>query len=74
MTLNADTLNVNTSSTKPLSLNDFDYHLPDGLIARYPLSTRSASRLLCLDGQGRMSDRQFTDLPSLINAGDFFGV
>lgn len=70
MTLNADTLNVNTSSTKPLSLNDFDYHLPDGLIARYPLSTRSASRLLCLDGQGRMSDRQFTDLPSLINAGD----
>ena len=53
----------------PLSTNDFDYHLPDELIARYPLETRSQSRLLHVHGN-TFTDRQFADLPSLLNAGD----
>lgn len=53
----------------PLSTNDFDYLLPDELIARYPLETRSQSRLLHVHGD-IFTDRQFADLPSLLNAGD----
>ena len=50
---------------------DFDYQLPEKLIAQRPLEQRSASRLLCLDRQsGDLSDRKFNDLPSLLNPGD----
>lgn len=54
-----------------MKLSDFDYSLPDELIARYPLAERSASRLLCLDGQtGQIEHRQFTDLLSLLRPND----
>lgn len=53
----------------PLLTSDFDYQLPDELIARYPLPTRSASRLLCVQGE-HLRDLSFTDLPSLLNQGD----
>ncbi len=43
---------------------------PDELIARYPLASRSASRLLHLDAQGQYHDHQFTDLLNLLEAGD----
>ena len=50
---------------------DFSYELPEGLIAQRPLEQRSASRLLCLDRQsGQLSDRNFNDLPGLLNPGD----
>jgi len=50
---------------------DFYYHLPQELIAQRPLEQRSASRLLCVDRQtGDLSDRQFNDLPGLLNHGD----
>lgn len=50
---------------------DFFYELPAELIARYPLPERAASRLLCLDGAtGAVADRQFGDLPDLLNPGD----
>jgi S-adenosylmethionine:tRNA ribosyltransferase-isomerase len=49
-------------------LSDFDYELPDELIARYPPDNRRDSRLLVV-GES-LSDRQFTDFPSLLNAGD----
>ncbi|MBB5020284.1 S-adenosylmethionine:tRNA ribosyltransferase-isomerase [Chitinivorax tropicus] len=50
---------------------DFDYHLPDELIAQYPANQRAGSRLLTLDGgTGGMADRQFKDLPALLRAGD----
>jgi len=49
-------------------LSDFDYELPEELIARYPTEQRRASRLLML-GQ-RLEDRQFADLPRFLNAGD----
>jgi len=50
---------------------DFDYTLPPELIAQYPLAQRSASRLLTLDAvHGDLADRQFIELPTLLNAGD----
>ncbi len=50
---------------------DFNYQLPEELIAQRPLERRSASRLLSLDRQsGDLSDRKFNDLPSLLNPGD----
>ena len=53
----------------PYSLADFDYALPPELIAQYPLTERSASRLL--DGHGDVAaDRQFTELPALLQPGD----
>lgn len=53
-----------------LSVNDYDYHLPEELIARYPLEQRSASRLLYLPAGQVAQDKQFTDLPELLNTGD----
>jgi S-adenosylmethionine:tRNA ribosyltransferase-isomerase len=50
-------------------LSDFDYALPPELIAQVPANTRSASRLLCVDGM-RRSDRVFSELPSLLTPGD----
>lgn len=53
-----------------MQLSDFNFDLPDELIARYPLDTRSASRLLHLDAQGQYHDHQFTDILDLLNDGD----
>ena len=51
------------------SLGDFDFNLPEALIAQHPPATRSASRLL--DGRATaLVDRQFTDLPDLLQPGD----
>jgi S-adenosylmethionine:tRNA ribosyltransferase-isomerase len=52
-----------------LRLADFDYELPEALIAQRPLADRSASRLLHLD-RGRLVDRRVADLPELIGPGD----
>lgn len=50
---------------------DFTFQLPDELIARYPMPERSASRLLCLNGQtGQCEHRIFSDIESLLDAGD----
>ncbi len=53
-----------------MHLSDFDFHLPDNLIARYPLSQRSASRLLHINALGAHRDAQFSDILELFNAGD----
>lgn len=50
---------------------DFHYELPHELIAQAPHPQRSASRLLCLDGEtGTLADRHFADLPFLLRQGD----
>jgi S-adenosylmethionine:tRNA ribosyltransferase-isomerase len=50
---------------------DFDYSLPDELIARYPLAERTGSRLLHVDGvTGRYQDHLFRDLPGFFRPGD----
>ena len=51
-------------------LSEFSYHLPDELIARYPLPERSASRLLHLNAQGQIADRMIKQLPDLLHPGD----
>jgi S-adenosylmethionine:tRNA ribosyltransferase-isomerase len=51
-----------------MQISDFDYALPDELIARYPAAERRASRLLEVGSQ--IVDRQFTDLPALLHPGD----
>jgi len=54
-----------------MKTSDFDYHLPDHLIARHPLPERGGSRLLHVDGAtGRLADRQFAQMPELFRAGD----
>ena len=51
------------------TLGDFDFALPDELIAQHPAAERSASRLL--DGTGAQPvDRTFRDLPALLSPGD----
>lgn len=54
-----------------MQLSDFDYQLPDDLIARYPAEVRSASRLLCLDRQsGVVSHHVFRQIVEMINPDD----
>ena len=53
-----------------MQLSDFNFDLPDELIARYPLETRSASRLLHLSADGRYQDHHFTDILDLFEEGD----
>ena len=54
-----------------MKLSDFDYELPPALIAQYPMAERGASRLLHLDGNSsELTDRQFVDLPLLMQKGD----
>jgi S-adenosylmethionine:tRNA ribosyltransferase-isomerase len=51
--------------------SDFHYDLPEELIASQPRATRSGSRLLCLDPvDDTLADRQFSELPELLNPGD----
>ena len=52
----------------PMLISDFDYKLPDELIAQYPATDRRGSQLL--DISGGISDRTFGDLPDLLRAND----
>jgi S-adenosylmethionine:tRNA ribosyltransferase-isomerase len=51
------------------SLSDFDFTLPQELIAQHPLPERSASRLLQVDGDA-LADRTFADIVDLLEPGD----
>lgn len=54
-----------------MKVADFNFDLPNELIARFPTESRSLSRLLHLDGKnGVLHHRQFTDLPGLLEPGD----
>ena len=55
----------------PMQRKDFHFELPHELIAQHPAATRSASRMLTLDGKsGAWDDRMFADLPALLQPGD----
>lgn len=54
-----------------LRLSDFDFELPDELIAQAPLPERPAGRLLHVDGD-RLFDRRVRDLPALVVPGEVF--
>jgi len=54
-----------------MQLTDFQFDLPDELIAQFPSDQRTASRLLSLDGDsGDITDLQFLDLLDLLRADD----
>ena len=52
-------------------LSDYDYHLPEELIAQVPLDDRASARLLHLNRQtGAVAHRQFRDILELLKPGD----
>jgi S-adenosylmethionine:tRNA ribosyltransferase-isomerase len=52
-------------------LSDYDFELPEELIASRPLERRDASRMLVLDrATGEIAHRRFTDFPSYLRPGD----
>ncbi len=54
-----------------MRVDDFDYELPEGLIARHPPERRGDSRLLALEAQSDVPrDLRFSDLPDLLRPGD----
>jgi len=54
-----------------MKTSDFDYELPEGLIAQHPAAKRDDSRLLVYEREaGRVSHRQFGDLEEYLRAGD----
>ena len=54
-----------------MQLSDFDFDLPNELIARYPTKARSQCRLLSLNGQnGQIKHGIFTDIIDKLQAGD----
>jgi S-adenosylmethionine:tRNA ribosyltransferase-isomerase len=54
-----------------MQVKDFHFDLPEELIASYPLEKRSASRLLCLDGNsGALDHRTFSDILSFVTDKD----
>ena len=62
-------MSSSNTSNRRFTLSDFDFDLPENLIAQHPAAQRSASRLL--DGsQTPLVDRVFRELPALLNPGD----
>ena len=62
-------MSSSNTSNRRFTLSDFDFDLPENLIAQHPVAQRSASRLL--DGsQTPLVDRIFRELPGLLNPGD----
>ena len=58
-----------------MNVADFDFDLPDDLIAQEPSAERGGSRLLFMDrATGRVAHRLFSDLPSLLQPGDLLVV
>ncbi len=52
-------------------VSEFDFDLPEDLIAQEPLAERSASRMLALErATGAWQDRMFADLPAFLRPGD----
>ena len=55
----------------PLKTKDFDYHLPERLIAARPLDQRAASRMLVVHkDSGKIEHRMFTDFPKYLHPDD----
>jgi len=51
-------------------VTDFDFDLPEDLIAQEPPAERGASRLMVVNGSGPLEHRMFRDLPEYLRAGD----
>jgi S-adenosylmethionine:tRNA ribosyltransferase-isomerase len=56
-------------------IEDYDYNLPEALIAQVPSRDRDASRLMVVDrGRRSLTDRRFFELPGLLKPGDLLVV
>ena len=65
----ADATSSATADRREFNLSDFDFELPESLIAQHPAAVRSASRLL--DARtSELTDRIFNELPDLLQPGD----
>ena len=54
-----------------MNTSDFDYNLPEELIAQTPLRDRSSSKLLVVDKEANnYEDRHFTDIIDYLHSGD----
>lgn len=54
-----------------MQVSDFNFELPDDLIAQAPLEPRDASRMLVVNrAANSFRDGKFVELPALLNAGD----
>ena len=54
-----------------MQVSEFDYPLPEALVAQHPAARRSASRLLRLHADsGALEDLAFGDLPELVGGSD----
>lgn len=53
-----------------MQTSDFDYHLPDELIARFPETERTDSRLLHVNAKGELFDKAFADILDFLHTGD----
>jgi len=54
-----------------MHISDFDYELPEELIAQHPLATRAASRMLVVDRVNHTwSESEFVRLPEYLKPGD----
>lgn len=52
-------------------ISEFDYHLPENLIAQKPLENRADSRMLVLDkAKQTWTDEKFFDFPQFLKSGD----
>jgi len=53
-----------------MQIADFDFDLPDDLIAQFPPAVRGGSRLLHVEASGTLHDRWFSELPTLLRPDD----
>ncbi|MGF7185351.1 S-adenosylmethionine:tRNA ribosyltransferase-isomerase [Desulfitispora alkaliphila] len=54
-----------------MKLNEFDYHLPEELIAQEPVEPRDSSRLLIVNKEtGELSHKKFRDILNILQPGD----
>jgi len=55
-------------------VSDFDYHLPEDLIARQPLADRAAARMLHFPRHGNLRNATFREFPDLLRPDDLLVV
>ena len=56
------------SDIKDIRIEEYNYELADERIAKHPLAGRDRCKLLVRDGEGRLSEHVFADIPDLLPA------
>jgi S-adenosylmethionine:tRNA ribosyltransferase-isomerase len=61
---------VSSYNLTTVLVSDFNFHLPEDLVAQEPLAARDGSRMLHLQRTGGHTDRLFLEFPDLLGPGD----